>query len=1454
MGGAHIDITGSSASLVSAVNQSRQAMGQLERTAKQSGVSIEDMFSKAKQFAATAGISIGVQQIGHQILAVRGEFQQLEVAFGTMLGSGEMAKDLMLQLTQTAARTPFDLKGVANAAKQLLAYGTEASEVNDILVKLGDVAAGLSIPLNDLVYVYGTTMVQGRMFTQDLRQLQGRGVPIAEALAQQFGVATSEVQNLVTEGKVTAEEFKKAMLSMSDSGGKFAGLMGEQSKTISGQISNIEDSIDMMFNDIGKQSEGAINLALSGVSKLVENYKSVGTAILAIAGTYGTYRAALIAVAAIEKAHNNMIRAAILEKKLAAAANITLSNSDAMAAARKTFFTKTIKLNTMAWLKNTAAMLSNPAVAITAGIVALGAAIWGVTRALDTQARSQEKVNKLNQKNKEYIEDVKSQSDQAISTLQSETATTYEKAKAYELLKKIMPSLTDEYTQQEIATLDLTEAQKAQAKALEDLSFDNQKKQMSDAEERIKSYKKQIDDMSKMPNASGAYIVTLSNQLSIEEKALKTMKANYLKMVADRRKAEEEAAFNALSNEEKINALQNKKIEYQAKLNELVKQKEDGMWSLEIGLIPVYEKKITDVDAQITNIQKNANKLTQDQIDLREKEEETLRKVKQEEESILAKSYTERKQRYIQLKQELADIQAEEKKYIKENGQSKTAEKIFSTKRRNAQLKYELDIENLDRQFDQWLKEKNEEAKTLRIDIETSMIESAIDNSVDYASKRFATLQLRDLELENIVSENENSMNEALLKQLGGNVELLEKFKTGDTSLFTDKDIENLNTIVNEYSELLEIEKQAATIRHGQEDFSLELNAMENYVADTIALEQERIDQINRIQESEMSAEEKKLAEQQVNANAQDRQKRINKEYGFGEGGLGDDELGGKVADFGVRIADQSFNQINALWLSFKRELEKDIESTKKEISSKESDVAQKEQLLSDAQASGDTDSIVNAENELLLAKQALAEVNNTLIMQEKALETATTQYTKAHKDSIDKSIQSANKEQKELKDTTKKYNVLAQNLNAVRDAADSIADTFGGALSKKGKKALNAISQIADFGINAVNSISSIVTSVSKGMEATTASAAAGISTVEKASVILTIISLAVQLIMKIVEIAKQFTAEAKLQDSIDDHLAKVEELERKQQLIEAQYATSQGSEYYKGLAKSAERYNAIIEENNKALREAEQLYQLNVSKYGADSDKAQEAKEQYDELKQQDQEYRNEEIEAFRELMEELSGTSLDSFAENLADALIEGFAMGRDGIDEVWEDTMDDILRTMMRNELALALKDQFDTTFENFANNTSDGDLSQADMDEFMNNLEQGKAAAEQIANAYYEAMSTAGLLDDEDVEGSKGFGQMTQDQADTLTARFTALQIEGANISAATGAVANAMMLMSEDIKNVVGSIQGLLYNSNIALQMAQDRLDQLQIIADNTAMLSETNNRLKAIEQNTGRL
>lgn len=258
----------------------------------------------AKQLAMSLVGGLGFEQLAEHIFSVRSQFQQLEISFNTMLGSEQQAGALMSQLIDTAAKTPFDMGSITQGAKQLLAYGTAANEVNDILTHLGDISAGLSIPLGDLVYLYGTTMSQGRMYTMDLRQFMGRGIPMEEELGKIMGKTTQEVQQAVTDGKVGADLVKKAIVNMTEEGGKFGGLMEKQSKTLQGQWSIIGDSVDQMFNELGKKSESVFGTGLEFISTLVENWETVVKVIGTAAVAVGTYKAGLMAAASIQKAQN----------------------------------------------------------------------------------------------------------------------------------------------------------------------------------------------------------------------------------------------------------------------------------------------------------------------------------------------------------------------------------------------------------------------------------------------------------------------------------------------------------------------------------------------------------------------------------------------------------------------------------------------------------------------------------------------------------------------------------------------------------------------------------------------------------------------------------------------------------------------------------------------------------------------------------------------------------------------------------------------------------------------------------------------------------------------------------------------------------------------------------------------------------------------------------------------
>lgn len=294
------------AKVVSGFRDIQNAVHQTAERVEKDGNSIDDVISNIQK---SMNIAIGGWSIGkfvNQMMQVRGQFQQTEMAFKTMLQSEEKADALMKQLIRTAAVTPFGVEDVTEGAKQLLAFNVAAEDVNKTLIGLGDVAAGMGLNLKDLVMLYGTTIAKGKMDTMDLYQFLNRGIPIADEIAKVMGLdvtnAIKEVQKQIKAGKVTSDIFIQAMQSMTAEGSKFGGLMEAQSKTITGQISNIEDAIEQMFNELGKSQEGVINTGLGIVSTLVENWETVGKVLMTVVAAYGAYKAAVIAMVAIEKA------------------------------------------------------------------------------------------------------------------------------------------------------------------------------------------------------------------------------------------------------------------------------------------------------------------------------------------------------------------------------------------------------------------------------------------------------------------------------------------------------------------------------------------------------------------------------------------------------------------------------------------------------------------------------------------------------------------------------------------------------------------------------------------------------------------------------------------------------------------------------------------------------------------------------------------------------------------------------------------------------------------------------------------------------------------------------------------------------------------------------------------------------------------------------------------------
>lgn len=479
------------AKVISGFRDIQNAVHQTAAKVESEGKSIDDFINKIQN---AANIAVGGWSIGKfvsQMMQVRGQFQQTEMAFKTMLQSESKANELMQQMIHTAAITPFGVEDVTEGAKQLLAFNVAAEDVNDTLIRLGDVAAGMGLNLSELVMLYGTTIAKGKMDTMDLYQFLNRGIPIADELAKVMGLdvsnAIAEVKEQLTAGKVTSDIFIKAMQNMTSEGSKFGGLMEAQSHTITGQIRNIEDAIEQMFNELGKSQEGIINKGLDVVSSLVENWQKVGEVVMVAATAYGTYKAVLMTVTALQTFNNRILQQAVVEKTLAAAAGINLSNAEAVAAARTKFLTLAQKSLTAALKETAMATLANPYVLLAAAITSVVYAIYKFSTAASAAEIAQEAWNKSLDEFNQKVEDRKQKIKELVNTIQDASSTKLQKQLAFDELGSIAPELDKIYQSvEQLQNTDLSD-------------FSSQLNEMTDREreEGLKAQIRQLQEYAK---------------------------------------------------------------------------------------------------------------------------------------------------------------------------------------------------------------------------------------------------------------------------------------------------------------------------------------------------------------------------------------------------------------------------------------------------------------------------------------------------------------------------------------------------------------------------------------------------------------------------------------------------------------------------------------------------------------------------------------------------------------------------------------------------------------------------------------------------------------------------------------------------------------------------------------------------------------------------------------------
>lgn len=317
---------------------------------------IGDITGQMKNWIAGIAGGIGIKEFLGQMIQVRGEFENIETSLRVLLGGdSEKLSDIMSQMKEYALISPLTTKDMASALQMMIGFGIQAEDAITYLKALGDISMGDTVHFNSLALAFSQMSAAGKLMGQDLNQMINAGFNPLQQISEKTGKSIGELKDEMSKGAISAQMVQQAFIDATSEGGKFYGMASEGAKTLNGQISMLQESVDNMFNDMGQASEGVILNSIQAVTKLVENYEKVGKVIAGIIITYGVYRAATIA---------NIVAT----EGWAAAAT-----KDAVAKGAQTIATKAL---TVAQSALNSVIKANPYVLLATAIASVATAMW----------------------------------------------------------------------------------------------------------------------------------------------------------------------------------------------------------------------------------------------------------------------------------------------------------------------------------------------------------------------------------------------------------------------------------------------------------------------------------------------------------------------------------------------------------------------------------------------------------------------------------------------------------------------------------------------------------------------------------------------------------------------------------------------------------------------------------------------------------------------------------------------------------------------------------------------------------------------------------------------------------------------------------------------------------------------------------------------------------------------
>ncbi|MBR6776079.1 MAG: tape measure protein [Bacteroidales bacterium] len=1409
-----LDLTGLDRDIKAAQDRFRELNGNVQKECTGIDGSIRNI-------GASIAAVFTVQKAGEfikKMVAVRGEIESLEKSFGILAGTVQ-GKKLFEEIKDFAVKTPMTMPALAKGAQTLLAFNYEAEKVMPILRAIGDISMGNEQKFNSLVLAFSQMSSTGKLMGQDLLQMINAGFNPLAVISEQTGKSIGELKEDMAAGAISSEMITKAFMDATSEGGKFNGMLEQQSKGIEGSLSNLEGAIQDMFNELGEKSQGVITSSIQNVTALVQNYEKVGRMIAGFIAIYGTYRAALITLNAIKKA--------------------SIAINSGWTASELLHYKALVIVEKAQKLLN-ATMLKNPYVLVATAVVSLAAMVWALRDSLSAAEKAQKKYNETKeealQKEKEHSDAIQG----LIDKVRDETAVMAEREAALLSLKNEYPDIFNKYDIEKLKLADLLEIKKQ-------INQEDYKRKRAAAKQEYLDFSKNIHWDTKGNNNTLSKLrdEQLATRNLMREDYTKDSVAEFITTLKNKSQEElDNILQTALGASEGLNGFQ---------LDDNMNVIKDRLVnSSNLDKVSIEGDNLTTIIDAINKEISYRNPINTPtyavDYEKARKEWETAKKelqaIEKDKDNFTTKQYEDAKSREENAKKRYSELGGDVSEKTKSTSEDRTAEEMKNAARERMALEKNLYFQEQQNRINLEADERKRKTQQMALDHEKELYnleqqkQSAIEAEIERQKAIFEA------------KENARVAND----------------KNHIKKAFTEDDIDNtlISTIESQYATLEEQTKKL----HRQSEAEMwrsEFESMRDYLKDYGTFQQQKL----------AIAEE--YAEKIRNASSEGEKLSLEHER--------DSKLSSIEANALKANIDWTavFGEFGGMFTEITRPI---LEDAKKYIGTKEfknADHASQQALINAIQSIGGVEKVdfeklgediktyQKAMQNLRRAQNEYESTFNELTQAQKDYEEAISTGTKEEQEAAAIALRTAQTNEaaasqniQTLQDyATEAQNTMVQTANTLKQSMDGVVSGLQKMASGSLSGAFEGFKEIADSASNISGKIGEAFEKVSDKLESVPIIGwIISIIDIFKDGLSIVVgglldaifnavtgilddilsgeffITLGESLFNGIKEILKSITTMGGLfdwwgdGDNIDEIIDRYEVLNRSVD----EYGKKANESFGTGKKAAIEQQIALkqlqIELLKTAIAQEEQ-------KKDPDDDKIKEWEDEIYLLEGEIDDLGDAAVDA-------IFGESISTAIENFTSAITDAWAnagnasqKAKDVVKNMLKQMISESIKAMIQSSGAL---EQIRTKMEEFF------------LDGIISASEQAilEGMAEDLANEIENKYGWADDLFANDSEFSqdstkKGFQAMSQESADELNGRFTAIQIDTSNIKS----LCDSILINTQFITNtIVAMRQNIDEIKNLSLLA----LDYLEAISKNTYELYEMNDRLGKIEQNTRNL